>query len=498
MLSRIAELNTLPDVNKVSEGADLLVPHVPTVGRKYNSPPNAWVGQNVKTALAWTGNAVADTASSKSAPPTAAPQEEVQYFTVPLSEAAKYLLPGHAAQGASGPMQVDLSLEPATVLGSQVLTEVTASLIKTKLSSAWSGPRPVVIIVDDSVPDNQEYAATKVFLTDISKTVRETYKLGDSPYASEIEALPSLMPAESPDSLFPNLKTHSSLIKQSLLEFVALDTGSRISVIYVPLGATQIGVAPLLKELVYLAQLLKIVRPTLPPAITASQIQRTQAKAATEVIVAGNPAAFQYGVLMPLDGSELSVTTDSLLLEAIGIVISYYTDAARRPYWLSFSWTAPKFVFPTYFEAATYGMKFVAAGNQKKPLASADFLQLELEYASRAATSQDFVVVMNSTGAAVGCPSNLFNDEGLNVATVAYPGNATDKYCGTSFSTPRAAWLAAARESALGQRIAPPISKQGKLAWLGAQHAAILTLKQATQSDIFGRYSLDVKQFFSK
>lgn len=260
-----------------------------------------------------------------------------------------------------------------------------------------------------------------------------------------------------------------SLIKQSLQEFAALDPSQRVSVVYIPLGATQVGVAPLLRELLYLAQIIKVARPPLLPKDTTSESQRTRAQTITEQILASNKDTFAAGVLMPLDSSELSVTTDSLFLEALGIVMSYYADASRRPCVLSFSWTAKKFTHPTYFEAATYGIKFAAAGNQKKTLPGLNFLHAELEYASRAATSQDFVVVMNFTGTPSTCPSNLYDDTGLDVASVAYPGEVTALYCGTSFSTPRAAWLAAARDASIGKTLGLPVNKTGKLAWLPAR-----------------------------
>lgn len=496
MLSRVAELNGLEDINKLPAGAELLVPQIPAAGKKYLSQPLGWTGQKVTTALSWNESAVGGLQESKAAPPAAAPQVEVQYFTVPKSQLSQYLLSEYGAQGASGPIKVDLSQGHASSISGHVLGASASTLVKAKLAGA-NGPNPVLVIMDDSVPDSSEYATSKAFVISLSKTVRDAYFLGDSPYIEEVKAQPNALVAESPNSLYPNLKSHASLIKQSLVEFTELDSAKTVSIVYLPLGATQIGVAPLLKEIVYLGQLLKIVRPKLPVATTASQVQRDQAKAVTDAIVASNPAAFTSGFLMPLDGSELSVTTDSLLLESLGIAMSYYADAAKRPYLLSFSWTAPKFAFPTYFEAATYGMKFAAAGNRKAPPAGADFLQLELEYASRAATSDDFVVVMNSTGTS-GCPSNIFNDDGLRVATVAFPGNVTEKFCGTSFSTPRVAWLVAAREAASGQQLAAPLNQHGKLLWLSRQNAAILALKQATQTDLFGRYSLDVVKFFSQ
>lgn len=498
MVARIADLNQIQNIDNIPAGTELLVPQVPTVGKKYNVIPKSGVALNVKTGFGWTGDAVANTTFSNQATMAVASQAELQYFTVPISQATSYLLDNVTEQGVSGPVAVTFTMaQDLGVVGAKkVLSPAAAALIKSKLEGA-SGPRPVLVVVDDSVPDNVEYVKAKAFVLEVSRVIRETYALGGSPYVDAVKAMPEAMIAESATSLYPNLRTHASLIKQSLQEFAALDPFQHVSIVYIPLGATQVGVAPLLRELLYLAQIIKVARPPLPPKDTTSDSQRTRAQTITEQILASNKDTFAAGVLMPLDSSELSVTTDSLFLEALGIVMSYYADASRRPYVLSFSWTAKKFTYPTYFDASTYGLKFAAAGNQKKTLPGLNFLHAELEYASRAATSQDFVVVMNSTGTPSTCPSNLYDDTGLDVASVAYPGEVTALYCGTSFSTPRAAWLAAARDAAIGRTLGFPVNKTSKLAWLNTQHKAILELKQSGQQDILGRYSLDVEKYFS-
>jgi len=500
LVARIAEVNGIKDIDRIPAGAEILVPQVPTVGKKLKPTfAKTWLGQNIKVGFEWTGDALAQTSFTREPAAIAAPQEEIQYFSVPRNQAAAYRLDNLNAQGVSGPILVNLAQELAPSAAKTVLTPTTANLIKSKLATA-SGSRPVLVIVDDSIPDNAEYAKAKAFVIAASKDIRKTFLLGDSPYFDQVVALSDEMGLESPSTLFPNLKTHASLIKQSLLEFTALDPPpmERVTVIYLPLGATQLGTAPLIWEILYLAQIIKVVRPPMPPLVTTRSDQRNAAADATAKIIESNRAAFKNGVTMPLDSGDLSVTTDSLYLEALGIVLSYYADATRSPYVLSFSWTAQKFTYPTYFDAASYGLKFAAAGNQKKSVPGLNFLDEELEYASRAANSNDFVVVMNSTGTLSTCPSNFFDDTGLTVASLAYPGEATSQYCGSSFSTSRAAWLTAARDAAVGQQLPLPVSMQGKRAWVTAQHNAILGIKQAAQKNVLGRYSLDVEKYLTK
>jgi hypothetical protein len=495
MLAKIAELNHVADVNHVPEGSTLLVPNIPEVGHKYFHLPKIWTGQNIRTALTWVDNAVTDTTISKVAPRGAAPQEEIQYFVVPLREAENYKLPDNKKQGASGPITIRLNAHPIGNSSPQVLTNESASLIKSKLAAATNSPRPVLVIVDDSVPDEKEFNRSKNFVLTLSKTIRDTYRLGDSPYFSQLS---NEVLVEHQDALFPNLRTHAAVIKQSLVEFTSLDPQERVTVIYIPMAATQTGTASIIRELLYLAQLLKIVQPPLPASTTSDEPQRTQAKQVTEDISNRNKSAFFGGSLASLGAGELTVTSDPLLLEAIGIVMGYYSNAVKRPYWLSFSWTASPFTYATYFDPISYGMKFTAAGNREPPPASDDFLRRKLEYASRAANSDDFVVVMNSNSATAGCASNIFDDHGPAIATVAFPGSVTGNYCGTSFSTPRAAWLAAAREAALGRLLSKSSDETAIRTWLVNQHKAILGLRKFVARDIFDRYLLDVPSYFGK
>jgi hypothetical protein len=190
----------------------------------------------------------------------------------------------------------------------------------------------------------------------------------------------------------------------------------------------------------------------------------------------------------------VTLTTDSLFLEALGTVLGFYAEATGRPFWLSFSWTAAPLVYPTYFPAAAYGMKFAAAGNYAQGTGEPNLLRFE--FARRAASSLDFVTVMNSTGETGGCPTNKFDDSELTVAAIAFPGRATSQSCGTSYSTPRAAWLAAAREVILGRRpAAGKRTERDQLAWVQAQHKAVLALKRVEATDLLERYRLDVERY---
>ena len=501
LTAKIRDLNEGQNLDKVPAGTTLLVPQIPkAVWRNYATAPPLF-GQNVRTSLEWTGASVAGQLFTRVAPFNVAPQAEMQFFSVPISEAQKYLLPGLVQQGISGPLVVQLEQNPSSpIASSRVLSPTAAEAIRLRLGNvAADAPSPIVVIVDDSVPDSAEYAKSRSLLLEISEQIRDKYRLGASPYVAELQSQPSSLVAEDPATLYPNARTHSALIKHALVEMTALDPNSHVTVVYIPLAATQVGVAPLLKELLYLAQILKVVRPTLPPLVTANQSQRAQARDATEVILKGNPGAFVAGLPQAISGAALTMTTDHLLLEALSIVFSYYSDISLRPHSLSFSWTTTKLSLPTYFEPSSYGWKFAAAGNKVAgPKPEADFVELGLQFASRAASPKDFVVVLNSTGDKSGCPSNTFNDTDMQVLSVSFPGETAAGKCGTSFSTPRVAWLVAAREVAFGKRLPTPLRVQSKITWQDMHRADIVAFRDAAAAGLFERYRLDVEKYFSK
>ncbi|MGQ0622772.1 MAG: hypothetical protein ACT4QA_23185 [Panacagrimonas sp.] len=498
MLDRIVDLNNLIDANSVTAKSELLVPQVPRTGKRYFRTPPKVTGQNIKLALDWDKRGIDETSTGVAAPANRAPQSEVQYFVIAKKDLSKYVLDGHTEQGVSGTIPITLEQGGAatTQASDKVLKPLEAQLLRTRLQTPGTNrPKPILIVVDDSIPDNTEYQKTKRFVLQMSSAIRDKYKLGESPFTSDIESLDAKM-LEDAATLYPNQKTHSSLIKYSLDEFEALDPLDRIEVVYFPLAHSQLGVAPLLKEVVFLAQFLKLTKPSLPPSLTADVYQRALARSATNSIVDLNSAVFQYNAVAPISSGPATIKTDRMLLESLSIVMSYYSDATGRPHSFSFSWTTPKLDVPAYFQASAYGWKFAAAGNQIANGDGIDLLAEEIQFAARAVEPKDFVVVMNSMGSTGQCPSNLFKDDGLDVTGLAYPGNVNSHFCGTSFSTPRVAWLLAAKEAVDGVNLPAPVSAYTKFLWIAAQRKRILDLRESS-SGFFQRYALNVEKLFA-
>ena len=79
----------------------------------------------------------------------------------------------------------------------------------------------------------------------------------------------------------------------------------------------------------------------------------------------------------------------------------------------------------------------------------------------------------------------------MKILGLAFPGNLSQSVCGTSFSTPRVAWLLAAREVLSGKTLAAN-DQEGVDAWISAKEAIILGLQRAS-SQFIEKYTFDVE-----
>jgi hypothetical protein len=281
------------------------------------------------------------------------------------------------------------------------------------------------------------------------------------------------------------------MIKRALEEFVALDTSRKISVVYLPLAATQVEASALIREVIYLGQLLKMYRPQ-AGTYTASELQRKKAQAIVEQILKDN-SALQSAPLQPFTGSQMVVTTDSLYLESLSILLKFFSDASRRPHILSFSWTVPDLKLDTFFQPGAYGWKVTAAGNGAPGRVANVLRDPVVQFAYRGLDPGDFLVVANSDASESRCASNTFDDPPqVAVIGLAYSGRLDDSLCGTSFSAPRVAWLLAAREVLSGHIPAANAPAQLDL-WIAQKRSLILNL-QHQAGGFFERYSFSVER----
>lgn len=506
-LNEVARLSSLADVNNVQVGTRLVLPELPRTGKSepgssaLNKSPALAVGLPSGQYTWSEEHATFDGTLDPRSSVGKAPQMELQFFRLPAKNAKSYLAaldesggPVIAA-GQSGKVVVQLAeAMPTPQAPARILSDSVSLRLRQQLSDADPhSPRPILVILDDSIPDNIQFAAAKAFVLDLSATIRDRYGLGPSPYAQVLDNLPAQMVSVDDSFLYPNRRLHSALIHTALDEFTALDPLHRVSIVYLPLGVSEVEFGPLLKELIYLAQLLRIANPSLESHVTAQQFQRDQAEKVTEAIVNDNASVFVSAPLQQVTADQLFVATDSAILESLSLLLRYYSDATRRPHFLSFSWTVPDLQVRPYFEPGAYGWKFVAAGNGLNG-GFANVLHSRLQFAYRSFDPKDFVVVANSTGTPSHCPSNTFDDTPqVQVLGLAFPGSLDDSFCGTSFSTPRLAWLFAAREVINGKTI-PPGDESATRVWISDKIAFVMN-QQKSSGDFFQRYQVDVVKF---
>ena len=144
-----------------------------------------------------------------------------------------------------------------------------------------------------------------------------------------------------------------------------------------------------------------------------------------------------------------------------------------------------------YFETGAYGWKLVAVGN-----GLTDIVDTHLQFAYRSVDPKDFVAVANSTGTPKNCPSNTFDDDpSAHIMGLAFSGDINGSLCGTSFSTPRVAWLLAAREVIRGKKV-PKGDERALSKWITSKADLVQSL-QNSSSDFFGRYAVDVDKLIA-
>jgi len=503
VLEAVQALNPHLSFNALKPGTTIRLPELPSTGKSQPGPNflNLVPGVlDASTARAATWSEAAEALRGtfdRVASVGAAAQSELQFFRIPARFAKTYVSVMKASHtldefGASGTVDVVLGGDMQSAAPTPLMTPDLADRIRAALAAApATSARPVVVVVDDSFPDSASFAAAKRFVLDASAVVRRAYTLGDSTYTTAVTNLADSLSPESALFAYPQLRVHSAMIHVALDELAALDNAHNVSIVYLPLAATQVEAAPLIREVIYLGQLLKIYRPQ-AGRYTADDSQRKKAQAIVEQIIKDNPV-LQSAPLQPFTGSQMVMKTDSLYLESLSILLKFYSDASRRPHVLSFSWTVPDLKLDTFFQPGAYGWKVTAAGNGASGAVANVLREPVVQFAYRGLDPGDFLVVANSEGSESRCPSNTFDDPPqVAIIGLAYSGRLDDSMCGTSFSAPRVAWLLAAREVLSGKVPAANAPEQLDL-WISGKRNLILSL-QHPAGGFFERYSFSVER----
>jgi len=352
--------------------------------------------------------------------------------------------PALSMPAASWPISTELAQMPAhnpePVLGSEIL------------AAAFKNNRvldPVLVVFDDSWPDDESFEQSRAFFCDGLDQLWAQWK---HTFPRNVEARPCPQGLKDRRSTAPpkkfkcadpkDCRTHSQKIKQSLAQFEgAVAAQKPVKTIYLPFNQAQPGARELLDSL-FRFHAAKV------PSAMGIDLE------AKDVMEAFDFAANKIFAKLPeelLPDSKMA-PTDLALLNALMTFNREYSKLAGRPIFLNLSWVFYDVDAPLQLPENGFTVAFAAAGNRCDPAGekpcTEDYLKRRdiFQFVFSTGGWKNYVAVMNvDAKGAPRCKSTRLLSS--NVA-LAYDGSI-DGDCGTSFSSPRVAWLVAAR-TALG------------------------------------------------
>lgn len=337
-----------------------------------------------------------------------------------------------------------------------ILSKDEREIIASALNAAPAKIEHYVIVLDTGWPTYEQQLFSLRTVRRIFDDVRTSLRLSTDALARFEPDLPAVL-------FVPPTHVHACMIHQSLREFVALDQNERLKVLYLPLRPGQSTAREYFRELIELNQLIELMGGEL----------FSRSPTVREIRVAKNFADLALANLTALQapwssGDDVVRIYEPLVSGLIRVLDTYSRiDSVSVPghskvnarFWISLSWNFTRYAAAPSLPLSQSYMVFAAAGNDKT-----DFVVGRRLFASEAASSRRVFAVMNSDekSGSLTCNSSVFDKlwEERNVDTniASFPGRLSGEstsLCpgpggGTSFSTPRLAWLSAATDIAFG------------------------------------------------
>lgn len=331
----------------------------------------------------------------------------------------------------------------------------------------------VVFVLDDSWPSDAAFESSRAFLVGALASIRKANYFGDG-------GLPPMITNGTAKTNFPlkesDRRSHAELISASLADFNKLT--SKVKVVYLPLFTEQKWAKEFWQELTYTALLASAMHSKLGEVEPTDEIRRRARSDAAQLV--GQIPSKVIDSLGPAQQTPITVLQKIAQLHATTTGI---------PYFISMSWTVEKHEIEFGPDPDSLGVSLAASGNDEKEVIKD---AVYLAYRAKASPG-DILAVMNTDGAGVElCRSSKLPLSGPNpFYGLAYDGTYdAGAECGSSFSTPRVAWLLALR-----QAYNLPITKSNWPDWYASFRTSMLSLQSSTQTTS-RRYWLSVNKLF--
>lgn len=350
--------------------------------------------------------------------------------------------------GSEAGIKITATSSDCSATTTNILSQNEKQTIETVLAAPKSNIEHYLIILDTGWPTYDQQLSSMRNIRRIFDTARVSLRISEN-------AIPRFDPELKAALYKPPTHNHACMIYNSLREFTSLDKSERLKIVYLPLRPGQPMAADYFRELIEITQLME--------SLGADASSRTPKPEEID-----NARAFASSALKDLialntpwlAGDDVVRIYEPLVRGLVAVLDRYAKpDPSTTPakpnvdarFIISLSWNFTKFVYPPSLPSSRNYLVFAAAGND-----NTDFVAANRLFASEAAGGNKVVAVMNSDekSGRITCNSaffvKLWDDDNSSTNIASFPGRLGDAgtTCpgpggGTSFSTPRLAWLSA-------------------------------------------------------
>jgi hypothetical protein len=356
------------------------------------------------------------------------------------------------------PIRVHLSDAPLPRSQQQLQLSAPDKAALQRIAARPQTQHPTLIVFDDSWPrtDPPAFRRSMQYFCSAFDTLWQQPDIPDfrkaNPSTGQQKCIAAMLNATQP--LPPvgftcnegDCRTHAEKIRESLLSFENAGSSDPVNVVYIPFNAAQKYAWNLLFRLIQWSAM-KLPPETWPERLQTAQ-EKVDASGAFDEMI---PAVYS-GIQTKLVAGQQIQTSNLLLLESLLIFSREYSRITHQPIFLNLSWTFVDSRHDLSLGNDGLNMVFAAAGDDCNPNPTDAQLACHTDYRSYANAlgrppmrfaadthpPTRVAAIMDLDARAVPeCLSTRIRAEDLGVG---YFGNiSTD--CGSSFASPRAAWL---------------------------------------------------------